>query len=179
MVLSGCAKSADDVVSAYQSPMLYANWTCGQIAAEQGEVRGRVVALAQKQDGAATRDAVAMGVGLILFWPALFVLAAGDDEGELASLKGRDEALRSAAAAKGCTSAPMVASASAPMVASVSASSFAAPVLPSDGRLNEGAAYAAFSADDIQGFCAQSWETRRASDGRTEYNPCHRRDAFN
>jgi hypothetical protein len=67
MVLSGCAKSADDVVGAYRSPMLYKDWSCSQIEAEQAGVRNSVVAMAQKQDDAATRDAVAMGVGLVLF----------------------------------------------------------------------------------------------------------------
>ncbi len=30
-----------------------------------------------------TRDEVAMGVGLIVFWPALFFLASGDQKAEL------------------------------------------------------------------------------------------------
>jgi hypothetical protein len=114
MVLSGCAKSADDVVGAYQSPMLYKDWSCSQIEAEQAGVRNSVVAMAQKQDNAATRDAVAMGVGLVLFWPALLFLAAGDSEGELSSLKGRDEALRTAQIGKNCANVPATAAADAP-----------------------------------------------------------------
>ncbi|MFT7182102.1 MAG: hypothetical protein ACI87T_002484, partial [Planctomycetota bacterium] len=31
---------------------------------------------------------MAMGVGLVLFWPVLFVLAAGDEEAQLSILKG-------------------------------------------------------------------------------------------
>lgn len=45
---------------------------------------------AQKQQ--ATNDAVAMGVGLVLFWPALFCLAGGNDrKEELSRLKGEYE----------------------------------------------------------------------------------------
>ena len=44
--------------------------------------------------------------------------------------------------------------------------------------LFEGSPFAAFDADDIERFCAETWETRIGADGRTEYNPCKRRDAF-
>lgn len=37
-----------------------------------------------------------MGVGLMLFWPALFSLAAGDEKAELARLKGEFEAMDTA-----------------------------------------------------------------------------------
>lgn len=44
--------------------------------------------------------------------------------------------------------------------------------------LFEGSPFAAFTATDIERYCAETWETRIAADGRTEYNPCKRRDAF-
>lgn len=37
-----------------------------------------------------------MGVGLVLFWPALFFLAGDDQKEELARLKGEYEALEKA-----------------------------------------------------------------------------------
>ena len=44
-----------------------------------------------------------MGVGMILFWPALFFLASGEDnKGEIARLKGEYEALESAAIKNDC-----------------------------------------------------------------------------
>ena len=43
-----------------------------------------------------------MGVGLFLFWPALFFLAGEDKEDELAQLKGEMEALEEAAIDKKC-----------------------------------------------------------------------------
>ena len=44
-----------------------------------------------------------MAVGLIVFWPALFLIAAGKDkEAELASYKGTYEALEQAGIKKRC-----------------------------------------------------------------------------
>ena len=64
----------------------------------------RVHEVAAIQDSEASGDAVAMGVGLVLFWPALFFLADGGDRaGELARLKGESEALEQAAVGKNCT----------------------------------------------------------------------------
>lgn len=42
----------------------------------------------------------------------------------------------------------------------------------------EGSPFSAFDATDIERLCAEPWETRVSADGRTEYNPCKRRDAF-
>lgn len=44
-----------------------------------------------------------MGVGLVLFWPALFFLAEGDKKEELANLKGQYDALDQAAIQKRCS----------------------------------------------------------------------------
>lgn len=44
--------------------------------------------------------------------------------------------------------------------------------------LVEGTPYAAFTPEQITAYCAQDWSERLRPDGRTEYNPCKRRDAF-
>ena len=171
LVLSGCAKSSSSVAGAYQSPILYADWSCEQLDAEEREVRRRVAVLAQKQDDAATRDAVAMGVGLVLFWPALFVLAAGDDEAELSLLKGQHDALTSSQLSRQCAAVPTA----SPAPTMASADAFA----PVDGpRPVEGTRLSAFSKPQINAYCEQDWEEREAADGRTEFNPCKRKDAF-
>ena len=54
------------------------------------------------QANKAAGDAVAMTVGLVIFWPALFFLATGDRDEELARLKGEFEALEQAAIEKNC-----------------------------------------------------------------------------
>ena len=47
-------------------------------------------------------DAVALGVGLVIFWPALFFMIGGDKSQELGRLKGEYDALEQAAILKKC-----------------------------------------------------------------------------
>lgn len=106
-LIVGCATSADKVSSSYVSPLQYAALTCDQIKPELLRVNSQIVVVSGVQDDVATKDAVAMGVGMVLFWPALLLLASGDDKhAELANLKGQYEALESAAIQKNCTIAP-------------------------------------------------------------------------
>lgn len=71
----------------------------GQVRCSEG-IRQACRPGAQKKQ--ADTDAVAMGVGLVLFWPALFFLAGDDQKEELARLKGEYEALQQAAIQKDC-----------------------------------------------------------------------------
>ncbi|MGG7568672.1 hypothetical protein ACQ5SO_21190 [Rhodovulum sp. DZ06] len=184
--LSGCAKSSDDVVATYQSPALYEGWSCGSLATEEAAIRRQVVSVAGEQDEAATRDAVAMGVGLVLFWPALFLLAAGDEAAQLSDLKGRYDAVSTAMTTKQCARAvdaqPGLAEPAAKGEGEDGAAqdlgAVAAAPEPEGPRPVEGARLASFSEAQMKTWCAQDWETRQAADGRTEFNPCSRRDAF-
>lgn len=106
-LLVGCASSSDKITSSYVSHLQYSAYTCDQIKPELLRVNTQIVKVSGVQDSVANRDAVAMGVGLVLFWPALFFLAAGDDQqAELANLKGQYEALETAAIQKRCDIAP-------------------------------------------------------------------------
>jgi hypothetical protein len=69
---------------------------------EMQRVGRRVNEVAGVQDSEATKDSVAMGVGLVLFWPALFFMIGKDQEQELSRLKGEFEALEQAAIQKNC-----------------------------------------------------------------------------
>ena len=100
--LVGCATRADEIEAAYVSPLQYESFTCKQIGLEIGRVSTRVHEVTGQQEDTADKDAVVMGVGLILFWPALFFLAGGDHEEELARLKGEYDALESAAIQSDC-----------------------------------------------------------------------------
>ena len=63
----------------------------------------KVNELSGQQKKKASNDAVATGVGVVLFWPALFFLAGGSDhEPQIASLKGNFDALTAAGHQKGC-----------------------------------------------------------------------------
>ena len=102
-LLVGCASSPDKISAAYVSPIQYSGYDCDQIRAELVRVSGRVREVAGAQKQQANSDAIAMGVGLVLFWPALFFLAGGNDrKEELSRLKGEYDALEQAAIQKGC-----------------------------------------------------------------------------
>lgn len=101
-VLASCAKSSENVSPSYVSTLQYAQLSCEQLSAEAAALSSRVAAASRAQDSAARRDKIATGVGVVLFWPALFFLASGDDAGELARLKGEFHAVEREAIAKRC-----------------------------------------------------------------------------
>jgi len=100
--LSGCAPSAQSVEGQYVSPMLYSNYDCNQLEQETRRLGSKVSEITKQQESAAATDAVAMGVGLVLFWPALFFMIGGDKSDELGRLKGEYEALEIAAIDRQC-----------------------------------------------------------------------------
>ena len=100
----GCASSAKNVAPTYVSPFQYQHYDCDQIGQELNRVIRKVSVLSGQQDRAANKDGIAMGVGMVLFWPALFFLIGGDKEEELSMLKGEYEALEECAIGKKCTS---------------------------------------------------------------------------
>ena len=103
-LVSGCSSSAGSVSSAYISPLTYHSLDCNQISLELQRVSNKMQEVSGHQDAEAGKDAVAMGAGLLLFWPALFFLGGGGDrEHELARLKGEYDALAQAAITKNCT----------------------------------------------------------------------------
>jgi len=106
MILAGCATPPDKVSASYVSPVQYSDYSCNQIKGELRRVRRQLVQVTGAQQKEADKDAVAMGVGLVIFWPALFFLAGDDQKEELARLKGEYEALQQAAIQRECTLAP-------------------------------------------------------------------------
>ena len=103
IALVGCASRASDITAAYVSPVLYQNLACEQLALEAQSVSSRAAAAAGVQDQKATGDAVAMTVGLVVFWPALFFMKGdGAQAAEVARLKGEMQAIESASIANNC-----------------------------------------------------------------------------
>lgn len=103
IALSGCATSSSNVAASYTSPMQYQSYDCAQLQAEAQRIHSRVNQLAGRLDEAATNDKVLMGVGLVLFWPALFALGGTkQQEADYARLKGEYDAIQQAAIAKKC-----------------------------------------------------------------------------
>ena len=103
LTVAGCATSSDKITASYVSPMQYENWNCRQLAEEAQRVSHHAAAAAGAQDSQATKDAVATTVGVIVFWPALFLIG-GDKQGaaELARLKGEMDAIEQASIRKNC-----------------------------------------------------------------------------
>lgn len=102
MAASACASSPDDIQAQYVSPLQYQSLTCEQI---EGELRGigdRVATLTGQQRRRASQDKWATGVGIVIFWPALFFLMRGDKADELARMKGEYEALVAAGQQRNC-----------------------------------------------------------------------------
>ena len=101
--ISGCASSPSSITGTYISPLQYSSYNCDQVKMEMMRVSRRVSEVTGQQQKTRTKDAWALGIGLVLFWPALFFMIGGDKKEELARLKGEFEALESVAIQKECS----------------------------------------------------------------------------
>jgi hypothetical protein len=100
--LTACATQPDKISASYVSPLQYQGYTCNQIDLELTRVTNAVSEVTGQQQKEADKDAVAMAVGLVIFWPALFFLIGKDKKEELARLKGEYQALQDIAKQKEC-----------------------------------------------------------------------------
>ena len=105
IVLGACASSPNEIPSQYVSEMQYQSYSCKQLAMEASRVSARVGQLYNSVKKLADNDSAQMGVGLILFWPALFFLEGGDgpEAAEYARLKGEKDVIERSSIAKSCS----------------------------------------------------------------------------
>ena len=103
-IASGCATNPNKISAAYVSPSRYKDWTCDQIDVERTHIEDRCNVLYGQLKKEASGDAWQMGVGAVLFWPALLALEGGDgpEATEYSQLKGEYEALRKTGVSKEC-----------------------------------------------------------------------------
>lgn len=102
--LAACATAGKDVTATYVSPVQFNTYDCDQIRQEMLRTQGRANQLSGRLDEAASNDKAIVGVGMILFWPALFALGGTkQQEAELSRLKGEYDALSAASVSKKCT----------------------------------------------------------------------------
>lgn len=103
-LLTACASNPDKIDAAYVSPLKYKDYDCDQIAMEMDYVGQRTTKLYTRLKKERQKDNAQMGVGLVLFWPALFFLEGGDgpEAAEYSQLKGEYEALRENSVQKKC-----------------------------------------------------------------------------
>jgi hypothetical protein len=103
LLLAGCATSPKDISASYVSPVAYQAMSCEQLAAEAQRVSAAAAAATGQQASQAGKDAVAMGVSLIVFWPAIFFVG-GDkaNAGQVAELKGEMKTIQAVSVEKNC-----------------------------------------------------------------------------
>lgn len=103
LAAAGCARPPEKVEASYVSPVLYQSLSCEQLAMEATRVSARAAELAGVQRDQQRGDAVATGVGLILFWPALFLIGGDDAQtAEFSRVKGEMQAIEQASIAGNC-----------------------------------------------------------------------------
>jgi hypothetical protein len=84
-------------------PARYAAWGCEQIDEESDRVQLHAADVAYAVDARVGNNMIALGLGVTVFWPALLAMRPdGLEARELAGLKGRYEALRTAAQQHAC-----------------------------------------------------------------------------
>lgn len=103
LLLAGCATSPDNIAATYVSPVPYQTMSCDQLRAEAQRVSAAAAAASGRQKQQAGSDAVAMGVSLVLFWPAIFFVGGDKTNAtQVAELKGEMQAIEDANSAKSC-----------------------------------------------------------------------------
>jgi hypothetical protein len=105
LFLSGCASKSQDIPATYISPNEYSSFSCSTLESEMRDISQRVGVITGQVDKEASNDSWQMGVGLVLFWPALFFLEGGDGalQSEYALLKGKHEAVSAQYKRKNCS----------------------------------------------------------------------------
>ena len=103
--LFGCASNPDKIGATYVSPLKYKDYDCDQLASEMDNVSHRTSTLYQQLKKERNADNWQTGVGIVLFWPALFFLEGGDgpEAVEYAQLKGEYQALQEVGIQQKCT----------------------------------------------------------------------------
>jgi hypothetical protein len=83
--------------------VIYQSYNCQQLAPEAQAVSTRAVTVSGAQDDKRTKDQVATGVAVVVFWPAAFLVGGdGPMSAELAQLKGQMVAIEQASIQKKC-----------------------------------------------------------------------------
>ena len=102
-MLAGCASSPKSIKAAYVSPTKFQALSCDQIAQERSAVLYRSNVVYQSLRKRRDTDSAVMGVGTVLFLPALFFLKGnGAKAAEFAQLQGDYNVLRLNSEDRGC-----------------------------------------------------------------------------
>lgn len=103
MMLAGCATPPKDIAPTYVSTGLYENLSCAQLRAEAEAVSARAAQAYGQQERNRSSDAAMTGVGLVLFWPALFFMKGdGAAAADVGRMKGEMQAIEQVNRIKNC-----------------------------------------------------------------------------
>jgi len=157
LMAAGCASRSGDVAPHPADPAQFAGWTCDRLDDETERVQRRAAEVAWAVDERSGNNIVALGVGVMIFWPALLALRPeGPEADDLAQLKGRFEALRAASTKARCP----------PISTELPAARAAAlPVAPGDRLVYEERAHPRQAATETR------WMVRALRRGEIEYAP--------
>ena len=103
ILLTACADKSANIQANYVSPLAYNSYNCEALEQEYARLVRKSQSINKQQDDIASNDSVATGVGLILFWPALFFIDNDDVREQVAQLKGEVDAVEQAAIQKNCS----------------------------------------------------------------------------
>ncbi|UXN70590.1 hypothetical protein N8A98_05190 [Devosia neptuniae] len=102
-MLYACATPPKDIAPTYVSTGLYQNLSCAQLRAEAEGVSARAAQAYGVQEKNRSQDAAMTGVGVILFWPALFFMKGdGAAAADVARMKGEMQAIEQVNRVKNC-----------------------------------------------------------------------------
>lgn len=102
-LLSACAQNPKHVHPTYVAYDRYANLGCSELRIEAESVSRHAALLADRQTSEEAQDAAALGVGLILFFPAVYLIEGNTgNAAKLAYLKGQADAIEQASGYKNC-----------------------------------------------------------------------------
>ncbi|HWU16477.1 MAG TPA: hypothetical protein VN155_02235 [Devosia sp.] len=102
-MLAACATPPKDIAPTYVSTGLYQNLSCAQLRAEAEGVSARVAQAYGVQEKNRSQDAAMTGVGIVLFWPALFFMKGdGAAAADVARMKGEMQAIEQVNRVKNC-----------------------------------------------------------------------------
>ena len=102
LTLSACAPAPGDIAAAYVSPTAFAGRTCASLANDATALNARLAAATGQQQAAADSDAMMMGIGMLILWPALLAVGHNDQSPAISQMMGEAEAIRAAAVSRGC-----------------------------------------------------------------------------
>ena len=99
-LLTACAASPDSIPPSYVSTMAYRNWSCDQLAEEEGRLQAAYVTAAGEQSDARTTDTY----GVLLLGLPVGSMTGENVAAQVASLKGQLDAVHQSETLKNCGS---------------------------------------------------------------------------